>query len=92
MSELDSAIDRLGDAVVGLIGNLTSERDQLQEEVLNLRALREDDARLRAEAAGAVKIALTDLRSVVAAQDSQRKPARKSSRAMQKTAAQKKAG
>lgn len=87
MSELDSALDRLGAAVAKLIsasepGNtgkgavdktaaritkLLSERDQLQAEVDELRMLRKDDARLRAEAADAVKIALTDLRSLVTA-------------------------
>jgi hypothetical protein len=86
MSELDSALDRLGAAVSKLISasepgspgkgagdksvaritKLTSERDRLQAEVDELRALREDDARLRAEAADAVKLALTDLRSLVA--------------------------
>ena len=86
MSELDNALDRLGDAVADLItaseqghaagdadtaaatriADLTSERDRLQAEVDELRGLREDDARLRAEAAEAVKLALTDLRSLVA--------------------------
>ena len=89
MSELDNALDRLGEAVAGLIAasdqslavqgaeavatarvaELTTERDRLQGEVDELRALREDDARLRADAAEAVKVALTDLRSLVAVQD-----------------------
>jgi len=87
MSELDNAIDRLGQAVSNLIAasdqgqanqdadtavaeriaELTSERDRLQIEVDQLRGLREDDARLRAEAADAVKIALKDLRGLVTA-------------------------
>jgi hypothetical protein len=87
MSELDKALDRLGQAVSGLIAaseqgqaaqgsdeavtaliaELTSERDRLQAEVDKLRGLREDDARLRAEAANAVKVALNDLRGLVAA-------------------------
>ena len=87
MSELDSALDRLGQAVSSLISvsdqrravqdaeeaatariaELTSERDRLQAEVDELRALRKDDVRLRAEAADAVKVALKDLRSLVAA-------------------------
>lgn len=87
MSELDKALDRLGQAVSGLIAasdqgraakgaeeavtariaELTSERDRLQAEVDELRGLRKDDARLRAEAADAVKVALKDLRGLVAA-------------------------
>ncbi len=89
MSELDNALDRLGEAVAGLIAasdqggavrgveaavtaridELTTERDRLQTEVDELRALREDDARLHADAAEAVKIALKDLRSLVADQE-----------------------
>ncbi len=89
MSELDNALDRLGEAVASLIAasdqgqaasgaeaavtaridELTTERDRLQTEVDELRALREDDARLRADAAAAVKLALTDLRSLVAGQE-----------------------
>jgi hypothetical protein len=87
MSELDKALDRLGQAVSGLIAaseqgqagkgaeeavsariaELTSERDRLRAEIDELRGLREDDARLRAEAADAVKVALKDLRGLVAA-------------------------
>jgi len=55
------------------IAKLATERDRLQAEVDQLRALHEEDARLRAEAADAVKIALTDLRSLVAAQDAAKK-------------------
>jgi len=89
MSELENALDRLGEAVANLIAtsergsaandseaatttriaDLTAERDRLQGEVDELRALREDDARLHADAAEAVKIALKDLRSLAAAQE-----------------------
>ena len=48
---------------------MTTERDRLQVEVDELRALREDDARLHADAAEAVKIALKDLRSLAALQE-----------------------
>ena len=89
MSELESALDRLGEAVASLIATsdqgrdardaeasatariavLTTERDRLQVEVDELRAQREDDARLHADAAEAVKMALKDLRSLAAAQE-----------------------
>ena len=89
MSELDNALDRLGEAVASLIAasdqgraargadtaatariaELTKERDRLQGEVDGLRALREDDTRLRADAAEAVKAALKDLRSLVAVEE-----------------------
>ncbi len=89
MSDLDRALDRLGEAVASLIeasdqgraargaeatatariAELTTERDRLQAEVDELRALREDDARLHADAAEAVKAALKDLRSLAAAQE-----------------------
>jgi ABC-type transporter Mla subunit MlaD len=86
MSELESALDRLGDAVASLIAAsdqghgaevgapeqiavLTTERDRLQGEIDELRALREDDARLHADAAEAVRIALKDLRSLAALQE-----------------------
>ncbi|MHA1528935.1 MAG: hypothetical protein ACTSVG_07935 [Alphaproteobacteria bacterium] len=89
MSELESALDRLGEAVASLISasdqgrvandaeaaatariaDLTTERDRLQGEVEELRALREGDARLHADAAEAVKIALKDLRSLAVAQE-----------------------
>ena len=42
-----------------------SERDQLADEVKALRERAEEDARLRAEAAVAVREALDDLRGVV---------------------------
>jgi ElaB/YqjD/DUF883 family membrane-anchored ribosome-binding protein len=84
MTELDSALDRLSDAVDQLIASagqtgpdreseariarLNAERDGLRAEVQQLRAQHDEDARLRAEAADAVRAALTDLRSVVAVQ------------------------
>lgn len=84
MTELDSVLDRLTDAVDHLIASsrkpgrdreadariarLIAERDQLRAEVEELRAQHDEDARLRAEAAEAVRAALTDLRSVVALQ------------------------
>lgn len=84
MSELDKALDRLGDAVLRLvegtsrnqagmdaearIAELTAECERLQAEVDDLRAQREVDARLRNEAAEAVRDALSDLRGLVAAQ------------------------
>ena len=55
------------------VSDLTAARDKLQAEVDELRALRKDDANLRAEATAAVKIALTDLRSLVAAQSATKK-------------------
>jgi hypothetical protein len=87
MSELDLALERLGDAVVQLIegadqgearpdadaqiAELIAERDRLQAEVDDLRAQHEIDARLRDEAAEAVRDALSDLRGLLAAQDGQ---------------------
>jgi len=50
------------------IARLTAERDKLRAEVHELKAQHDEDARLRAEAASAVRAALTDLRSVVAVQ------------------------
>ena len=73
MSELENAIDRLGRAIASLrstsggspasgeIDQIAGERDELAAEVVELRARRDEDARLRAEAADAVRIALTDL-------------------------------
>ena len=62
-----------GDKATAQIAKLATERDRLQAEVDKLRGLHDEDARLRAEAAEAVKIALTDLRSLVAAQDATKK-------------------
>jgi hypothetical protein len=61
------------DETVARIAKLVTERDRLQAEVDELRALRAEDSRLRADAAAAVKIALTDLRSLVVAQDAAKK-------------------
>ena len=85
MSELDKALDRLGEAVVrlvegtgrgqagseaeALIAELTAERDRLRAEVEDLRAQRKVDERLRNEAAEAVRDALKDLRGLIAAQE-----------------------
>ena len=51
------------------IAELEAERDKLRAELAELRAAREDDAQLRAEAADAVKAALGDLRTVLAHHD-----------------------
>lgn len=91
MSELDLALERLGDAVVRLIDSaghgqtgaeaearlaeLTAERDRLLAEVEDLRAQREVDAKLRDEAAEAVRDALSDLRGLLAAQEGQQEEA-----------------
>jgi hypothetical protein len=61
------------DGTAARIARLATERDRLQAEVDELRALRGEEARLRAEAADAVKIALTDLRSLVATQEATKK-------------------
>lgn len=80
MSELDKALDRLGDAIsellAGAVDNgatesqlseLSGERDRLKAELDDICAKREEDAQLRAEAADAVRDALRDLRGLVAA-------------------------
>lgn len=89
MSELEKAIDRLGRAIAELrdstggtpvgseINQLAGERDELKAKVIELKSQREEDARLRAEAADAVKIALSDLRAIADASAKQRKAARK---------------
>ena len=82
MSELDTALDRLSEAVAELIAEpdqsrsapadiaeLIAERDRLRGEVDELRALREDDDRLHEDAAEAVRLALADLRGLVAGQE-----------------------
>ena len=89
MSELDSALDRLGEAVTRLldaaqrgrissgdanvieaeVAEIIAERDRLRAEIAELRAAREEDAKLRAEAAEAVRDALRDLRLLLAAQE-----------------------
>ena len=70
VSELDAGIEHAlaGEAGQGAstdVPELKSERDLLAEEVKSLRERAEDDARLRAEAATAVRQALNDLRGVV---------------------------
>lgn len=59
------------------IAELAEERDRLRAELGELRAAREEDAKLRTEAAEAVKAALRDLRTILAVheQDSGRKTA-----------------
>ena len=51
------------------IAELTDERDRLRAELESLKAAREEDAQLRAEAAEAVKDALRDLRTLLAQQE-----------------------
>lgn len=86
MSELDKALDRLGSAVAQLIegsgrkqngadaaeqiAELTAERDKLKAEIKTLLAQRQEDAKLRSEAAEAVRDALSDLRGLVAQSES----------------------
>jgi len=85
MNKIDDAIGRLGAALTRLEqasadgaapgqeiseAGLRTGRDQLEEEVLTLRARAAEDARLRADAAGAVREALRDLRGAVTIQDS----------------------
>lgn len=79
MSRLDEAMQRLGAALTRLeaafderlassgsgLAELETERDQLWQEVQELRAQANEDARLRAEAAAAVREALHDLRGAV---------------------------
>ncbi|HLS19139.1 MAG TPA: hypothetical protein VK090_04955 [Paracoccaceae bacterium] len=79
MSQLDEAMQRLGAALTRLeaaideravssgsgLADLEAERDQLWQEVQELRAQANEDARLRAEAAAAVREALHDLRGAV---------------------------
>lgn len=88
MSELDKALDRLGSAVAHLIegagrkqndseaaeqlAELTAERDRLKAEVKTLLDQRKEDAKLRSEAAEAVRDALSDLRGLVAQSESEK--------------------
>lgn len=79
MSQLDDALQRLDAAVTRLetalgeraasagagLADLEAERDQLSHEVLELRARADEDARLRTEAAAAVRDALHDLRGAI---------------------------
>jgi hypothetical protein len=79
MSQLDEALRRLDGAVARLESavadgalagpdtdrELLAERNRLAEEVHRLRARAAEDARLRAEAAAAVRDALHDLRGAI---------------------------
>jgi hypothetical protein len=76
LRRLDGAVTRLeatmGDgagaaagAAAGEVAALGAERDRLAEEVERLRAQAAEDARLRVEAARAVRSALHDLRGAV---------------------------
>ena len=79
MSQLEVALRRLDGAVARLeaaVGeerapgaDLTVERDRLAEEVEQLRARSAEDARLRVEAARAVRSALHDLRGAIGSGD-----------------------
>jgi hypothetical protein len=66
VARLESAVDH-GNSANGADGgsDLHAERDRLAEEVSRLRARAAEDARLRAEAAAAVRDALTDLRGAI---------------------------
>lgn len=85
MSELENALDRVGDALARLeaavdkqnkgediwgevsteMPAVMAERDKLADEVAKLRSRADEDKVLRAEAADAVRQALTDLRGAV---------------------------
>ncbi|HET7410262.1 MAG TPA: hypothetical protein VFJ13_08665 [Paracoccaceae bacterium] len=70
MARLESAIAAgvLDGAVAGAapeVAELQAERDRLSDEVWRLRARADEDARLRAEAAAAVRDALHDLRGAI---------------------------
>lgn len=75
LAELEAALDRAAaanaekqngrQALTAELEELRAERDRLQDEVEALRSASEEDARLRAEAADAVRNALSDLRGIV---------------------------
>lgn len=74
LARLEAALDRAAEAARDNAGaerlaseleETRAERDRLRDEVEALRAASEEDARLRAEAAEAVRAALTDLRGLV---------------------------
>lgn len=68
LTRLTGALDHLEEAVEAVVtaGPAdAAEAQRLQDEVLTLRARAEEDARLRAEAAGAVREALRDLRGAM---------------------------
>ena len=74
MSKIDDALGRLTKALDGLEASFDAaggevadaETTHLHEEIRVLKARAEEDARLRAEAAGAVREALRDLRGAMA--------------------------
>ena len=68
LGRLNKAMDRLEEAweAVEQAGSADADTERLQEEIQTLRARADEDARLRAEAAGAVREALRDLRGAVA--------------------------
>lgn len=75
LAELEAALDRAAaanadkhdgaEALTAELEELRVERDRLRDEVEALRSASEEDARLRAEAADAVRNALSDLRGIV---------------------------
>ena len=79
LSRLETALESVSDLLTGAregagqadieVADLRAERDRLADEVSNLRKAHEEDARLRAEAAEAVKSALADLRGLVREKD-----------------------
>jgi len=82
IARLDGAMTRLEQAMAEDAGAVAeadmavkAERDRLEDEVRVLRARAEEDAKLRAEAASAVREALRDLRGAVARQSGEGKRA-----------------
>lgn len=79
LARLEAALERATDLLAGdranghaaaeEVSDLRAERDRLAAEVAELRKTHEEDARLRAEAAEAVKSALSDLRGLVREKD-----------------------
>ena len=75
LARLEAALERAtsasathrgrADALAGELEEARAERDRLREEVEALRTASEEDARLRAEAADAVRSALSDLRGLM---------------------------
>ena len=75
LAQLEAALDRAAAAnadrhdgsaaLAAELEQVRAERDRLQDEVEALRSASEEDARLRAEAADAVRNALSDLRGLV---------------------------
>ena len=75
LARLEAALDRAtkaraetdtgSEALAAELEKVRAERDRLQQEVEALQSASEEDARLRAEAAEAVRSALSDLRGIV---------------------------